>query len=216
MRKRTIFYATQSPFKKEELAVISRETLFSDRDGQEKPIGDLLEFELTATPTSEPLEVDLEKMVRHKVKSAYRSLLAPCIVEHAGLIFDAYASKGFPGGLTQPMWDTLQADDFLERLSSIGEGVTARAIVGYCSGKSVETFVGEVHGTLQRPKGNREFYWDTVFCPDGGGGRSYAEIVGSGPNGLSEKMKISQSGRAMALFAKYVCREEPDGMFASF
>src|SRR4051812_46586374 len=107
MKRTTIFYATRSSFKTEELEMISADTDFFDESGASHKIGSLIEFQISDIPTDEPLEIDLVRMVHHKVKSAYRSLLAPCIVEHAGLIFDNHLSSGFPGGLTQPMWDSL-------------------------------------------------------------------------------------------------------------
>jgi XTP/dITP diphosphohydrolase len=78
----------------------------------------------------------LEKMVRFKVESAYRAVLVPCIVEHAGLVLEGYETASFPGGLTQPMWDA-----------------------GYCDGMNIDTFVGETKGTLSpTPRGNRAFW----------------------------------------------------------
>src|SRR5689334_2929103 len=114
MKKITIFYATRSPFKQQELDLLCEEVHYNDSSGKDRPIGELIDFRVSGIKTDEPLEIDLEEMVRHKARSAYRDLLFPCIVEHAGLILDAYKSKGYPGGLTQPMWDALEADDFLK------------------------------------------------------------------------------------------------------
>ena len=116
MKRITIFYATRSRFKREELETVSSEIQYKDQGGLFRQIGSLIDFRISDIPTDEPLEIDLEKMVRHKVRSAYSRLLAPCIVEHAGLVFDAHAPTGFPGGLTQPMWDALTVDEFIKRL----------------------------------------------------------------------------------------------------
>ena len=97
MKRATIFYATRNSFKTEELKIISDDVEFVDVSGAAHTIGSLIEFRISDIPTDEPLEIDLVAMVQHKVKSAYRSLLAPCIVEHAGLILDSHLSAGFPG-----------------------------------------------------------------------------------------------------------------------
>jgi XTP/dITP diphosphohydrolase len=77
--------------------------------------------------------------------------------------------NGFPGGLTQVFWDTLEAD----RVSGLfgqgsNTGVIARTFVGYCDGKTIHQFSGEIRGKIApEPRGNRDFQWDCVFIPDG-------------------------------------------------
>src|SRR5215208_6017622 len=126
-------------------------------------------------------------MVRHKVRSAYSQIMAPCIVEHAGLILNGFEEASYPGGLTQPMWDALGAERFVNSVEWAGKGAIARAVVGYCDGLRIGTFVGETVGTLApAPRGERHFYCDTVFCPADGDGRTYAEIA-STDEGLRRK-----------------------------
>jgi hypothetical protein len=60
-----------------------------------------------------------------RVASAYAQVKVPCIVEHAGLIFDDYKDRSYPGGLTKPMWNTLR-DRFIEETRSANRGATAR------------------------------------------------------------------------------------------
>ena len=99
-------------------------------------------------------------------------------------------------------------------ISSAGAGAIARAVVGYCDGMSVRTFVGETHGKIANaPRGDRRFYWDPIFCPDEGGGLTYAEITDKGPDGLKEKMAISQSARAVAKFAEFLATQTDTGLF---
>jgi XTP/dITP diphosphohydrolase len=213
MNKRTIFYATRSNFKDEELSVIAK-TDFVDGLGVTRRIGDLIDFRVSDIPTEEPLEIDIEEMVRHKVRSAYKRILAPCIVEHAGLILEKNANSGFPGGLTQPMWDALGPAGFLDRIGCGGERATARAVVGYCDGMSTYTFVGETKGQLARaPTAGRGFYWDVIFKPDGDpSGRTYAEIS-SIDGGLELKLRISQSTKAVREFAKFLSTQSGEALF---
>jgi XTP/dITP diphosphohydrolase len=102
------------------------------------------------------------------------------------------------------MWDSLDAEKFVGCCSSLSTKAIARAVVGYCDGMNVETFVGETPGILCAvPRGDRAFYWDTVFCPDGGSGKTYAEIVGADRSGLLAKLRISQSMRALVKFLEF-------------
>jgi XTP/dITP diphosphohydrolase len=215
MKRVTIFYATRSAFKKEELDVISKEVDFKDASGDSHKIGELVDFRVSDIRTDEPLEIDLVEMVHHKARSAYKNLLTPCIVEHAGLIFEKNSAKGFPGGLTQPMWDALTVEEFLARTNASGERAIARSVVGYCDGMHIKTFVGETYGTLAASsRGTRGFYWDVLFCPDGGDGETYAEIASSGPAGLKKKLALSQSTKALILFATYLSKQGDSGLFA--
>lgn len=164
-------------------------------------IGSLIDFEFRKVPTREPLLRDLEEMVREKAISAYKATLVPSVVEHAGLILSGYEDQSYPGGLTQPMWDALGAEKFVRTCAVLSSKAIARAVIGYCDGAEIRTFVGDTPGTLRdTPKGNRDFYWDPVFCPDGFGGRSYAEIA---DQDLSEKLKVSQSIKALRGLVEY-------------
>jgi XTP/dITP diphosphohydrolase len=203
-----VVYVTSSSFKKEENKVFVEHCKVDGR-----PVKDLFEFQIREVPILEILEVDLCVMVQAEVTRAYSLIRVPCIVEHAGLIFDDYRDCSYPGGLTKPMWNTL-SDRFLRETNSVGRRAIARAVVAYCDGKQTHTFVGETEGTLaDSPRGNREFYWDTVFIPDDPSGRAdgktYAEINDDPALGLAYKMEtLSQSGKAMRKFLAFL-RENP-------
>lgn len=195
-----IVYCSWSSFKKEEWAAMK--DLFSLESQGGSKFGDLFQFEFRKVATTEPLKCDLVDMVRHKVLSAYQQVQVPCIVEHAGLVLQGFEDRSFPGGLTQPMWDALDARRFVASCAPLTLRATAKAVVGYCDGLCVKTFVGETTGTLiEEERGDRLFYWDTVFCPDGGGGVTYSEIVRQ--KGLVEKLKYSQSVKALTAFMEF-------------
>lgn len=202
-----IVYVTSSKFKQEENEAFLAECVLPDG----RRINEVCDFDIRPVPIQEILNVDLAVMVAAEVVAAYSQLKVPCIVEHAGLIFSDYADRSYPGGLTKPMWDTLQ-ERFVEETKSAGRYAIARAVVAYCDGKQVKTFVGERTGTIAaRPRGGRQFYWDTVFIPDDPSKRSegltYAEIVESKDLGLAYKMReLSQSSAAMRMFLDYRLR----------
>lgn len=213
MNRRTIFYATRSAFKDEELSILAT-TEFVDGAGATRRIADLIDFHVSDIPTEEPLEINIEAMVRHKARSAYKRILAPCIVEHAGLILEKNADCGFPGGLTQPMWDALGPAGFLDRIGCRGERAIARAVVGYCDGMSTYTFVGETRGQLaDAPTAGRGFYWDVIFKPDNDpSGRTYAEISDV-KGGLEIKLHMSQSTEAVRKFATFLSTQCGEALF---
>jgi inosine/xanthosine triphosphate pyrophosphatase family protein len=75
---------------------------------------------------------------------------------------------------------------------------------------NIHTFVGETKGCLSStPRGTRQFYWDTIFCPDGFSGKTYAEIVKDDRSGLGDKLAISQSIQALKKFMLFRMRTEP-------
>lgn len=194
-------YVTSSKFKREEIAALESGSTLSDG----RPIGSAFTFNVLSLSIKENLEIDIATMVMAEVSNAYSQLKVPCIVEHAGLIFGHHEKKGYPGGLTKPMWDCLGMD-FVAETNSAGQRAIARACVAYCDGKSVTTFTAETRGVIaDSPRGDREFYWDTVFIPDDPSGAmeglTYAEIVMT--HGLEEKMRLSQSGDALRAFMEY-------------
>ena len=107
------------------------------------------------------------------------------------------------------MWDTL-GDKFLRETGSAGRRAIARAVVAYCDGTSVKTFIGETNGRIANAaRGDRKFYWDTVFEPEDTTGKTngltYAEIVSNPTFGLVYKIvSLSQSSKAMLRFLEYV------------
>lgn len=213
-QKKTIVYVTASKFKRDENKIFAEHCRLADGT----PVSELFVFEHQELTVPENLEVDLNVMVKEEVKRAYGMLRMPCIVEHAGLIFDDFKTNSYPGGLTKPMWDTLR-ERFLEETHSVDRLVVARAVVGYCDGKSVHTFVGETAGRLaDKPRGKREFYWDTVFIANEAAGRAagktYAEIVDDPALGLSYKVvELSQSSRAMLKFLEFIRVNPSSGLW---
>ena len=199
-----IVYVTSSQYKREENRILVDRCQMADG----RSIGDLFDFDIRGVPIQEILNVDLRVMVSAEVVSAYSQLKVPCIVEHAGLIFREYSNQSYPGGLTKPMWDAL-GDRFVTETGSSGRQAIAQAVIAYCDGLSVETFLGETTGRISsEPRGEREFYWDTVFVPDDPSGKAvdltYAEIVSTQGLGLEYKVEhLSQSSIAMKKFLEF-------------
>jgi XTP/dITP diphosphohydrolase len=176
-----------------------------------RTIKEVVSFDIRHVAIKEVLDVDLKVIVDAEVKAAYQIIQTPCIVEHAGLIYEEYRDQSYPGGLTKPMWNALR-ENFVKETNGRGRRAIARAVVGYCSGMSTYVFVGETLGTISaEPKGDSDFYWDTVFIPDRSDGKpgekTYAEIIADPALGLPCKMSLSQSTKAMRAFVDHYVHE---------
>ena len=208
----TVNYVTSSDYKVEENKIFLQNCTLSDGS----LVKDHFDFNYRKVQISEILEVDLRVMVQAEVTKAYSQIRVPCIVEHAGLIFEEYKNELYPGGLTKPMWNTL-GDRFILETNSKDRNAIARAVIAYCNGKSVETFVGDTEGKLaESPRGSRKFYWDTVFIPNDPktNNKTYAEIVDDPNFGLDYKIKyLSQSTRAMLSFLEYLRSNPKTGLW---
>lgn len=196
-------YVTSSAFKKEENRVLSSTRRLKDG----RLVGDVFEFRIRAVSIKELLEIDIKALVTAEVVSAYGRLKVPCVVEHAGLVFSDFIDKSYPGGLTKPMWNAL-GPKFVDETGSEGRRAVAQAVVAYCDGAKVHTFSSERAGVIVSPRGNRQFYWDTVFVPDENdgspGSKTYAEISEDPAGGIAAKVEISQSSAAMLSLLEYL------------
>lgn len=203
--KTRINFVTSSKYKQEEHGVFFS---FAKLNNQ-TAVRDLFELDFRTVPITEMLTVDIPLMVQAEAVQAYCQMRVPCIVEHAGLIFDDYKDDSYPGGLTKAMWDTL-ADKFLDETNSRGRKATAQAVIAYCDGHRTHTFIGETTGHLsQKPQGQRKYYWDTIFIPDDENNPesnlTFAEIIEDDSLGIEYKMiNLSQSGKAMLQFLEFL------------
>lgn len=141
---------------------------------------------------------DVQILVRDKVLKAFDRIGRPLFVEHTGLYLDKL--NGFPGGLTQVFWDTLQADRFAKLFGTIRtNAIEARTIIGYCDGRLIEFFEGSIRGRVpEEPRGPSRFQWDCVFVPDGHT-ETFAEMG-------DLKNEISMRKLALEKFAAYLTK----------
>ena len=137
------------------------------------------------------------RLVRDKALKAFAYTGRPLFVEHTGLYLAHL--NGFPGGLTQVFWDTLQADRFAElfgRCSNIS--VVAKTVVAFIDGQKCHIFEGEIEGSFaHEPRGCRDFQWDCVFVP-AGFSETFAEM------GDTKKNEISMRRRAFDKLAEFI------------
>ena len=115
----------------------------------------------------------------------------PVLVEDTGLFIEALG--GFPGPYASYVFKTIGLKGILRLL----EGITDRrayfkTALAFCDGKGSEpvVFTGETHGRISHEiRGTGGFGYDPIFVPEGGDGRTFAEMSRSEKNALSHRAK---------------------------
>ncbi|HMQ96339.1 MAG TPA: non-canonical purine NTP pyrophosphatase [Candidatus Saccharibacteria bacterium] len=121
--------------------------------------------------------MNLEEIVEHKVRQAYRLVGRPVLVEDVALGFNALG--GLPGPFVK-FFTT--APNGLEKMCRMCDGLDNRkaeasCVFGYFDGRTVALIEGGLHGEIaMNPRGKNGFGWDRIFCPDGYGGKTRAEL----------------------------------------
>ena len=145
----------------------------------------------------------LEEIARPSAQQASALLGAPCFVEDAGLFIRSLG--GFPGPYSAYVFKTIGNEGVLKLLKGISNREAEfRSAVGYCEpGKKPEVFVGRVTGTIAlKTKGDRGFGFDPIFVPQGGDGRTFAEMS------IDEKNRFSHRSRAIERFVKWYVKNK--------
>ena len=136
--------------------------------------------------------VDVEEVVKEKIKEAYKILKSPCFVEDTGL----YIKKlnGFPGALIKFYYEYLNNTGICKQTG--GSKAYVETIIGYYNGKKIIILKGILNGTIsKKPKGNKGFGWDPIFIPNGKK-KTLAELD------FKEKNKISARYKAFLKLKK--------------
>jgi XTP/dITP diphosphohydrolase len=143
---------------------------------------------------------DVELLVRDKCIKAFRLIGRPVFVEHTGLYIEAL--NGFPGGLTQIFWDTLGAERVAELFGKDDGAAIARTRIGYCDGRRVHQFEGELSGKLSPEPCGDASQWDCIFIPEGSN-QTFAEMG-------ERKNEISMRRKALDQFVGFLKEAEGD------
>lgn len=150
--------------------------------------------------------LDMKEIVSDKVKKAFRVLKRPVFVEQTGLYIEDFGD--LPGGLTETVWNSLGAEKFCDFFGN-RDNVKAKAItvIGYCDGKTVQTFEEISEGIIAKePSGTRDYQWDCIFIPKG-----EEETVASL---RKRKRNVSIRYKALMQFLEYIggsANERTDG-----
>ena len=173
----------------------------SNNQGKIKEVKEILsikdfEIEGYSTKISEIQSNNEEMIVRDKVIKAFKKIKKPLFVEQTGLYIEDFGN--LPGGLTQIVWDSLQADKFCDYFGTRkNTKPKAMTTIGYCDGKKIKIFTGSIMGNIvDKPRGDQSFQWDCVFQPEGYD-KTFAEMG-------DFKNQISMRKIALDEFKKYL------------
>jgi non-canonical purine NTP pyrophosphatase (RdgB/HAM1 family) len=120
---------------------------------------------------------NLEEIVAHKVKQAYKIVQQPLLVEDVALSFKALS--GLPGPFIKFFVDAPNGLEMLCRMLDGFSDRSARAecVYGYYDGNSIKLFRNGLNGTIaMNPRGENGFGWDKIYEPEGYEGRTRAEL----------------------------------------
>jgi inosine triphosphate pyrophosphatase len=134
--------------------------------------------------------VSLDAIVTHKVKQAYALAGRPVLVEDVALGFNVLS--GLPGPFIKFFVET---EDGLEKLCRMLDGFTdrrarAECVFGYYDGRQLTLLRGGLDGSIAtHPRGDGGFGWDKIFCPEGYGDKTRAELILEQSNATYQTIK---------------------------
>lgn len=112
-------------------------------------------------------EIEIDKIIEHKAREAFKKLGKPVLVEDTGLAFDAWG--GLPGGLVKWFMHSVDNEGVLKMMKDFeNRHATAITVVGVYDGNELIIEKGEVRGVVPYEiKGEGGFGWDPIFVPEG-------------------------------------------------
>jgi XTP/dITP diphosphohydrolase len=186
--------ATANPDKGRELAA-----LLSEFDVQPRP---------AAVPDVEETEDTLEGNARLKAAAVLQATGELAVADDTGLEVDALGGRPGVWAARYAGPGATYADNVAKLLAELGgtpaPARTARfrtvAVALFPDGREIVA-EGVVEGTIaEAPRGEGGFGYDAVFVPDGGDGRTFAEMT------TEEKSVVSHRGRALREMAAQLRR----------
>jgi XTP/dITP diphosphohydrolase len=157
-----------------------------------------LEIVQSKTEYDEIQSDSLVEIVRRGAKDACLKLGTPCFVEDAGLFIESL--NGFPGPYSKFVFSTIGNAGVLKLMEGAPDrSAEFRSAVGFCEpGGEPTVFTGTCRGKIAvEARGAGGFGFDPIFEPEGGGGRTFAEMS------VEEKNKFSHRGKALAAFMEW-------------
>lgn len=142
--------------------------------------------------------IDPKPIIEAKLLSAMCDLPDPLIVEDTSLFLECL--PGLPGPLIKWFLKALGRDGLWRLADKYGlYGAEARTTIGYADGIGQISYFGQIcyfegstFGRLVAPAGRSRFGWDPIFVPNGGDGRTYAQMSQEEKNALSHRGKAAR------------------------
>ena len=140
----------------------------------------------------------VEEIAQNSASNAASKTGLPIFVEDTGLFI--HVLKGFPGPYAAYVHRTIGPMGILALMEKtpIREAYFLSAVSFASPGKQTTTFTGKTQGRIAASaRGSGGFGYDPVFEPEGGSGKTFAEM------NLYEKNLISHRAKAVKKFAEW-------------
>ncbi len=191
MRRKTekIYFATSNPHKFDEARKI-----FSDMN---------LEVWRLEIECREIQSENLEDIAIFSAEEMARKHILTLFTEDAGLFIDSL--KGFPGPYSSYVYETIGRRGVLKLMKGVSNRRAKFVSAVAYSDRGIRTmlFMGEVVGWIsEEEKGRSGFAFDSIFIPDEGDGRTFAEMS------AQEKNRISHRGRSLQKLIRWLIGAE--------
>lgn len=141
--------------------------------------------------------LEVEKIVEHKAKEAFKKLKKPVLVEDTSLTFNILGH--LPGPLVKWFLKELGNEGLCKLLDGQkNRSALAQVVFGLYDGKELKIFDAKMEGTIsEKPKGENNFGWDPIFIPKG-------EKLTWGQMSQHQSRDTSMRRRALAKLDKYL------------
>jgi XTP/dITP diphosphohydrolase len=140
----------------------------------------------------------IEEVASTSAKRAAQERKIPLFVEDTGFFIDAL--KGFPGPYASYVYKTVGRTGILKLLhGKLKRRAEFKSVVAFCiPGEEAVCFVGVVSGTISRDeRGSSGFGFDSIFMPEEGFGKTFAEMT------IDEKNACSHRAQSVKKFADW-------------
>jgi len=140
--------------------------------------------------------LDLDEVISHKAKEAYKKIKKPILVEDVS--FEVGALKGLPGTFIKFFLKTLGTEGTVALVEGKNTNTKVTTAAAIYDGKNLKVFEGTIYGTLSpKDKGRYGFGFDKVFIPKG-----YKQTLAQMPPSL--KNKIAHRAKALRKVLAYL------------
>ncbi len=144
-------------------------TLITGNPGKAEQLGKYLNVPVTHHDLDlvEIQSMDIDEVVKHKVKEAYDILKKPVMVDDVSLEITTIGN--LPGPFVKFFLKQLGNDGICNLVKNYeNKSISATVALGYFDGTNLEIAKGEIKGTISdSPKGENGFGWDQIFVPEG-------------------------------------------------
>jgi len=177
---------------------INNVTVITSAPHKIREINEILgtKHKVTTRDIPEIQSLNLDKVIKAKVKNAYTIFKKPVLVED--ISFELTGLNGLPGTFVKFFIQTLGAEGVAKLIKGKNNEAKAIAAVAIYDGKNLKIFKSEIRGkVISKIRGENGFGFDGLFIPNGST-KTFAQMA------IADKNKVSHRGKALNKVKKYL------------